>query len=247
MKKNQKDLYLFLGAEKFQKVVFFVEKIKYKIIERFFSNIKNNYERISDKRFKKKIEKESIQNQQLLLMEYQNQKMAFRKELVYKQNRNYHYNPNYPTKFLKYLEWNKKLHIRGMKKDIVLLIGTIGLTILLGNPVPILSILFILKSTISLGIDFACVNLQNYNLYRFKEEKTYSLLEKIEEKKREKNLNKLGESIKPVSSAITSQIELPNVNQVVNEITTIEQTRKLLEYAKEQYLYMKNIEEQRRR
>ena len=57
----------------------------------------------------------------------------------------------------------------------------------------------------------------------------------------------MGESIKPVAKAITSQIELPTVHQVVNEVVTIEQARQLLEYAKEQYQYMKNIEKQRRR
>lgn len=247
MKKSKKDLYCFLGAEKFQKLVFKMEKLKYKIIERFFPNIKETYEKISNYHFKKRLKKEPVENQQFLLAEYQNQKLAFRKEIVYKQNRNYHYNINYPTRFIKYLEWNKKIHIKGIKKDITLLIGTIVVTLLLGNPAPIISGLLIITNAINLFIDFECVNLQNYNLERFQKKETYALLEKVEEKKQNENLEKLGESIEPVAKAITNQVELPTVHQVTNEIKTIEQTRKLLEYAKEQYQYMKNIEEQRRR
>ena len=52
-------------------------------------------------------------DEKALLHEYQKQKLVFRKELVYKQNRNYHYDPNYPTRFIKYLEMNKKIHQRG--------------------------------------------------------------------------------------------------------------------------------------
>lgn len=234
MKKSKKDLYRFLGAEKFQKVVFGVEKLKYKIIEKFFPNIKETHEKISNKRFQKRLKNEPIEIQQYLLAEYQNQKLAFRKEIVYKQNRNYHYNLNYPTRFVKYLEWNKNIHIKGMKKDVVMLTGTIGLTFFLGNPIPLLSVLLILTNAIHLLIDFECVNLQNYNLERFQRKETYKLLEKVEEKKKIENLEKLGESIKPVVNAITSQIELPTVHQVVSDISTIEQTRKLLKYAKEQ-------------
>lgn len=247
MKKSKKDLYCLLGAEKFQEMVFVVEKMKYQIIEKFFPNIKETHEKISNKRFQKRLKNEPIENQQYLLAEYQSQKLAFRKELVYKQNRNYHYNVNYPTQFIKYLEWNKKLHVKGIKKDIVMLIVTIGFTFLLGNPLPFISMIFVLINAFHLFIDFECVNLQNYNLERFQKKETYALLEKIEAKKQNENLEKLGESIKPVAKVIANQIDLPTIEQVVNEISTIEQTRQLLEYAKGQYQYMKNIEEQRRR
>jgi len=240
-------LYRLLGAEKFQKVVFFAEKTKYAIIEKFFPNMQEHYERISDKQFQRCLKNEPVENQQYLLAEYQNQKLAFRKELVYKQNRNYHYNANCPTKFIHYLEWNKKIHLKGMKKDIIWLLGILISAFLLGNPMPLVSILLTFINTVHLFIDFECVNLQNYNLERFQRKETYELLEKVEAKKQNENLEKLGESIKPVAKAITSQIELPTVHQVVNEVATIEQTRQLLEYAKEQYQYMKNIEKQRRR
>lgn len=247
MKKSKKDLYRFLGAEKFQKIVFEVEKLKYEIIEKFFPNIKETQERVSNKRFQKRLKNESVENQQYLLAEYQNQKLAFRKELVYKQNRNYHYNANCPTKFIHYLEWNKKVHINGMKKDIIWLLGILISTILLGNPMPLVSILLAFINTVHLLIDFECVNLQNYNLYRFQDKKLYAKLEKLEEKNQLDNFEKLGESVVSVSKAITKQVELPNVAQVVDEIETIEQTRKLLEYVKEQYESMKKNGEERRR
>lgn len=240
MKYNKKKLYSILGAEKFQKVVFFLEREKYKILDTFFPNMKAWYERQLNKQFVKRIKKEPIKDKKALLNEYQNQKLAFRKELVYKQNRNYHYNSNYPTRFVKYLEWNKKIHMRGMKKDALILTGIGFATLVLGNPMPILSLTFTLSSLFSFFINFECVNLQNYNLYRFQNGKTYSVLEKAEKKQIEDNLKKLGSSIEKVSNAITNNIELPTIDQVVEQITTVEQAKQLMEYVKKQNVYLEN-------
>lgn len=238
MKYSKKEIYRLLGAEKFQKVVFFLEKGKYKILDHFFPNIRDWYEDQLNKKFQKKLEKENIEDKDALLAEYQNQKLAFRRELVYKQNRNYHYNTNYPTKFIKYLEWNKKVHINGIKKDICMLVGVPVLSVLLGNPSPTISTILMLASVSSLAINFECVNLQNYNLYRFQNEKTYQILEKVEERRRNTNLEKLGSSIVPVAKAVTEDIALPTIDQVVSKITTVEQATRLKEYVQQQYKYL---------
>lgn len=249
---EKRELYRFLGAEEFQKAVFFLERIKYKIMDKFFPNVQIKYEKRLNKQFKKRIQEEPLVNQQALLQEYQNQKLAFRKEMVYKENRNYHYNPNYPTNFLKYLDWNKKVHIEGIKKDILFLIGGSTLTLALGNPAPLFSFLFCLIQCISLMIDFECVNLQNYNLDRFQNERTKSLLKKKEEKNIKNNLQKLGDSIVPVSKAVTEKVELPSIEEVIDQITTAEQAKCLLAYVKEQYANLeqhkeKSIYEKKRR
>lgn len=232
---NKTKLYCLLGAEKFQKSVFLLEKLKYKAIDKFFPNVKEWYESQLDKQFKRKIRRENIENQEELLSEYQSQKLAFRKELVYRQNRNYHYNPNYPTRFIQYLKWNKKVHVNGIRRDIVSLLGIVLFWFLFGNPTSVVPFLLLGGTVLSLVINFSCVNLQNYNLSRFEDEKTYSFLEKWEERKRTQNLEKLGDAIVPVSKAITSQIALPTVEQVVAQIETKEQAQKLKEYVEEQY------------
>ncbi len=239
--KTKLKIYTLLGAEQFQKVVFILEKLKYQIIQKFFPNIKVYYEKQCDKQFLRRIRKQHIVDEKTLLREYQKQKLVFRKELVYKQNRNYHYDPNYPTRFIKYLEMNKKIHQRGMKKNIIIIV-IIGITtFMLGNPFPVFSGICALAQVLSLVINFECVNLQNYNLCRFQNKRMYSCLKRLEDKKLESNLKNLQEGIVPVSQAINSQIQIPSIDEIVNNITTREQAVQLLEYVKEQYSYLQEL------
>ena len=238
-------LYCLLGAEKFQKVVFSVEKTKYWIIEKYFPEIIGWYERQCDKQFKKRISKENVEDEKALLNEFQNQKLAFRKELVYKQNRNYHYNPNYPTKFIEYLQINKRIHQRRMIKNIVALVGIAVISLLFGNLFPIVSIGLMVLEGIGLIINFECINLQNYNLCRFEDEKMKNLLTKLEEYKLNTNLEKLSEGMKPVSELITTQVEIPTIDQVVDNITNRTQAKQLLEYMKEQLSDLEKTKKQK--
>lgn len=112
-----------------------------------------------------------------------------------------------------------------------MLVGIPVLSVLLGNPFPTISAILMLANVASLAINFECVNLQNYNLYHFQNEKTYQILEKVEERSRNNNLEKLGSSIVPVAKAVTEEVALPTVDQVVSKITTVEQQTK--EYVKE--------------
>ena len=232
--------YRLFGAEQFQKVVFLVEKMKYKIIKKFFPNITNWYEKQCDKRYLKTLKKNHQEENLSLLYEYQKQKLEFRKEIVYEKNRNYHYNPNYPASFIKYLEMNKKIHISGLKKNIVSLIGIGIFSLFFGTFAPATCILITLYETIGLIINFECINLQNYNLCRFQNSKMQNKLAKIEEEKVNKNLNQLSEGMQPIMKTMKKQVEIPTVNQIVDNVTTREEITQLLNYLKEQLVYLQN-------
>lgn len=232
-------IYRFFGAEIFQKVVFKVEELKYLVIDKFFPNINDWYEKVCDKRYNKIIKKQNLESNEKLLKYFQNEKMKFRKENIYKQNRNYHYNPNHPTEFMNYLNFNKKVHVRGAIRNVVSLLIIGGVSLFLGY-IPAIGSLLGIYEVISLFINLECVNLQNYNICRFENERTKKLLVNMEEKQIEKGIKKYGECIQPVSEVIHSQIELPTVDQVVDQITTHEQAVQLLNYAREQLSYMKN-------
>lgn len=235
-------LYKILGAEQFQNVVFIVEKLKYKVIDKFFPNINIWYEKKCDKKFLKIIKNNNIENKKGLLNMYQKSKLAFRKELVYKQNRNYHYDINHPTEFVKYLNINKRIHKKGIKKNIAVSTVICIFSLIIGNPFPVITNILLLSQLVMFIINFECINLQNYNLLRFENERTQNLLRKVEEKKLNSNLKKLDKCIEVVSETVNSKLEIPTVDDVVNRITTKEQAKQLLEYVKEQYLYLEQKE-----
>ena len=62
----------------------------------------------------------------------------------------------------------------------------------------------------------------------------------------------MGDSIVPVSKAVTEKVELPSIEEVIDQITTAEQAKCLLAYVKEQYANLeqhkeKSIYEKKRR
>lgn len=240
--RQKKKIYQMLGAEQFQKVVFFVEDIRYKAIEKFFPNIKNWYEAACDKNYLE-VMKGSGKKKKKFLYDYQMMKLAFRKELVYRQNRNYHYNPNYPMQFIKYLEKNKRIHQIGFLKNLLFLV-------LLGVGFPALSSTFpivystlVTVSVIGLVKDFQCINLQNYNLCRFQDERMKKRLGELEEIKKSENLIRLSNVIGPVSTIIESQIELPSISQIVQQVKTKEEKQQLISYAKWQLENLREVKE----
>lgn len=232
--KNKIKLYRALGAEKFQKVVFAVEKLKYKILRKFSPKIITWYEKQCNKQYNRQIKKNKSVDKQQLLEYYQQEKLLFRKEIVQGKNRNYHYDPNHPTEFIKYLELNKKIHKKGLINNIMFLVGLIATIPFLGSSYPILIGSLIILDFVSLIINFECINLQNYNLCRFKAQRIYNALQKQETRKLEQNLRKLSEGMKPVSKTINTNLGIPTMDQIIENITTKEQAKQLLEYAKEQ-------------
>ncbi len=233
MKEEQKrKIYRLLGAEVFQKVVFQVEKLKYKIIDKYFPNIGEWYEKQLDKKYQKIVRKGKVENEKALRIEYQKEKLAFRKELHTKKNRNYHYDANYPIKFITYLKRNKKLHQKGMIKNIVVSLITIGLAIFFPNLNSYLIAGILSYEAISFFVNFQCINLQNYNLCRFQNKKIQSYFTRKQQKTQEENIKILSAGMNPVAEAIYKQEQLPSIQQVVENIKTKQEAKQLLEYAK---------------
>ena len=131
-KKKQK-LYKKLGAEKFQKVVFKVEDIKFKIIKKCFPNFIKWYDKYCDFQKKRALKHAKTEEEQKeIIRNIKFAKMAMRKELNTGKNRNYHIDSKKPTEIIEYLNWNKDIHIKGLIKDgiiIALLIGGVILQI----------------------------------------------------------------------------------------------------------------------
>lgn len=232
-------IYRFFGAEQFQKVVFKVEEFKYLVMEKLFPNIGDWYEKQCNKKYTKLSKKQTPEENEKLLKYIQTQKMIFYKEKIYKQNRNYHYDPNHPTNFITYLETNKQIHMRSAIRDLIVLAGIETFSLIIGS-MPLICAIIGVLNLVNLCIDLQCINLQNYNICRFESEKMKKALEKMEQKTIDSNIKKYGECIKPVSNAVWKQIELPTVDEVVEQITTREQAIQLLNYAKQQLTHIEN-------
>lgn len=148
-------------------------------------------------------------------------KMAIRKEFYQEKNANYHMDSKRPTSMKKYLEWNKKIHVRGLMTNILalpVLLAAIGLGF--GPAIPLLVI-----ELASMGINFQCINIQNYNLCRFKI--TEEALKKQEQRKREKSIKNYGEASKVIYKSMASNENLPSFSQIISELTDKEQALQL--------------------
>ena len=105
-KENNRKIKLYekLGAEKFQKIVFAVERAKFKIIKKCFPNFLKFYDKQCDKEEEKLLKKAKTEEEKKEIRKnIKFSKMAVRKELNQEKNRNYHMDPNRPTEIYKYL------------------------------------------------------------------------------------------------------------------------------------------------
>lgn len=230
--KRKKILYEKLGALKFQKVVFYVEKLKFKLIDKFFPNIDSWFNKYCEKKItilcKKNISEEEKNN---IIFHYNCMKMAFKRELIEKKNRNYHFNSNNASSFYKYLLWNKSIHQKGIIRDVIGILISTFIICLSSGILNILSIFFLLCSALSLGINFQCVNLQNYNMCRFQEKS--QLLEKIEERKRNCDYKNYSNISDKVYEKLKDSKQIPTSSEVVKSLTTKEELEELRKLALE--------------
>lgn len=240
--KTKIKIYRLLGAEHFQKLVFKVERLKYRIIDQYSPQIIEWYEDLCNQSYEQTLKNNQSESD---LYNYQLKKLALRKEIAQKQSRNYHYNPNYPTKFIKYIRENRKIHIRGIIIDIIEIVLLIILFPLL---IEISPVLFGILSTIAaLGFikDFECINLQNYNLCRFENRKMKIKLQQLEEYKLQENSKKLSEGSKVVANTIAKKIEIPTIDEVIEQVTTQKEKEQLVSYAKEHLEYLRENKQEK--
>lgn len=225
--KKKQELCKKLGAEKFQKVVFKVEDLKYKFLKKMCPNFLEFYDKRCDKARNKKLKKTTTEEEQRTIIEqFRNQKLAIRKELNREQNRNYHMNMNKPTEMLFYLNWNKSIHKKGVIQNLIC-IPVLTIISALGYPV---AIPFLIEELASLFINFQCINIQNYNIYRFKErEETFK---KLEERRLRSNIAHYGEAAKVIDKTMSQTEDIPTFKQIIENASTpeeLEQLKKLVQ------------------
>lgn len=147
-------------------------------------------------------------------------KMFMRKEFYQEKNRNYHIDPKTPTAIYEYLKWNKKIHVRGMLKNAV----TIPITIVFSLVGFEFLLPLLLYELVSLGINFECVNIQNYSICRYKI--TEKVLKKQEKLKIDESIKNYGSAQELITKSIVMQDDLPKLDDIItNNATNIDQLR----------------------
>ena len=217
-------LYEKLGAVKFQKLVFKVERLKFKVVKKLFPNSIKYFDRIVDFRTKRAIKRAKTEEEKNKIKRNSKiAKMGIRKEMNTEQNRNYHIDPNKPTEILQLLEWNKDIHKKGLIKDAIVipvLIGGVILNIPIAIPLLVLEIF-------SAGINFECINIQNYNICRFK--KIEPALRKREERRLQKQVEEYGEATEVIGKTIEKSESLPSYEEIIDNIDSKEQLEQMKE------------------
>ena len=244
-----------LGADKFQKVVFKVEELKFKFIRKFIPRYLEHMDKLFDwigkkelesskkslKRYKR-IKEDTIQRlsrttseekktrikkranrklkrikqriipTEVIKKNVQTNKLLARKEYYLSQNRNYHMDLDRPTEMLAYLEYNKRVHMNGLKRNAVFLPIFTGLSIAFPIVTPLAA--YELASTF---INFQCVNIQNCNIYRFKQKEEQ--LKKIEETRAKTNIRKYGKVSSIVSKELAkTEDRLPTMDEIIASV-----------------------------
>ena len=244
-----------LGADKFQKVVFKAEELKFRFIRRFIPRYIEHMDKLYDWIGKKELEssrkaKEKSQrireeakkrlsrttseekktkikkraNKKLLRLQskiipeevikknVQSNKILMRKEYYLSQNRNYHMDLDRPTEMLSYLEYNKRVHMNGLKRNAVFLPIFTGLSVAFPITTPLVA--YELASTF---INFQCVNIRNCNIYRFKQKE--EKLKKIEETRAKTNIRKYGKVSSIVSRELAkTEDRLPTMDEIIASV-----------------------------
>lgn len=227
----KKETYEKLGAKRFKKLVFKVEKIKWKAIKKFFPNylkgMEKQYSKIRDKQLKKaKTEEE----RKLIIENYKKSVIQMKKEYYTEQNINYHMDLKNPEEIKEHLKRNKDIHKMWLKVDAIAAPILISL-LALGNTwtIPIIAIV---------GLEaiknFQCINLQNYSLTCLEENK--EKLEKISTKVIERSRNKYKEAQDVITKVITESEVVPDIDTVIKESKSkesLEQLKELLLREKE--------------
>lgn len=216
-----------LGAQKFQKVVFAIERGKYKVIKTVCPNFLKYYNKWADFRRNRQLKnKTSEEEQKKIIRKFNEEKLLMKKEFVREQNRNYHIDKNNPTEFIKYLNWNKKIHKKGLIKD-ACIISLLGTSIALGfiGTIPLL-----IAELISAGINWQCINIQDYNIARYK----YSepMLRKVEQQQIKKRNSEYIQGKELIGNLTKDNEKIPTVEEIIASIKTPEQAAQIRDWAK---------------
>ena len=226
--KQKIELYEKLGAVKFQKVVFAIERGKYRLLKKLFPNYMSFHNKISNFFLKRKLNRaNSPEEYENILMKSKMDKMRARAEWNREKNRNYHMNGKTPTEIINYLKWNKDVHKRGLIKNGIESSALIVLSIV---GVPYL-LPFLAAEAVSTFLNFQCVNLQNYNICRYKISE--EIIKKKEERDRTRRIENYGEAEKVIAKAVVDKDKESgtiDIEEIIAGITTKEQLLQLMKF-----------------
>jgi len=226
----------------FQSKVFWFENTKFNVQSKLFPNAYNLAEKRRQKYLEKKIEKVNTEEEKRKLIEnYKQYTLELRKEKHRKENINYHLDMDNPHKTLFWLNNNKAIHKRGLKKNIIKI--PILIALLVASPlldgistvISTLSIIGLSLEAISTFINANCILLQNYNIERVNKyiEGPYQKRRKrLEQKAKEYN-----EVTSVVSKTLKEQEEIPEIDDILNNIQTSKQAKQLLELIQKEMNY----------
>ena len=144
-------------------------------------------------------------------------KVSMRKELNLEQNINYHMNNEQPTEIIKYLNWNKNIHKRNLAFNAMAIAAlSLGTATAIPGALPVLML-----ELISAGINFECINIQNFNICRYKIQE--DILRKKEEKKTKENIEKYGDIAHKAKEKRNKKGDMLTSDEMIDCIDNIEQ------------------------
>ena len=222
----KKELYEKLGAKRFRKIVFKVEKLKWKFIKKFMPNYTKGMEEAYKKQKNKQLKKAKTEEEKKqIINDYKSSVMLMKKEYNTEQNINYHFDLNNPDETKKYLENNKNIHKMWLKIDAIAAPILISL-LALGNTwtIPLIAIV-----SLEAMKNFECINLQNYGLACIEEKQ--EKLKQISNRMIERNRKKYGEAQDVITKVVTESETVPDIDKVISESKSkenLEQLKQLL-------------------
>ena len=221
-----------LGAVQFKKIVFIVEKIKFKALKKLVPNYLKYFDKHVDKLTKKRLkEAKTEEEKQIIIYKSKIDKMQERREFYQEENRNYHIRKENPTQIIKYLELNKKIHKNGLVGNAIFGLLTIPGLIFESK----LALIFLVFEIIEAIINFECINLQNYNIYRLT--KVKDKIEKKEKAKIERDSVLYKEISEDIHKVVMEKDEIPTIDDILACADTpekLEQLKQLLAKTKSQ-------------
>ena len=221
-----------LGAVQFKKIVFIVEKIKFKALKKLVPNYLKYFDKHVDKLTKKRLkDAKTEEEKQIIIYKSKIDKMQERREFYQEENRNYHIRKENPTQIIKYLELNKKIHKNGLVGNAIFGLLTIP-GLIFGSK---LALMFLVFEIIEAIINFECINLQNYNICRLTKVK-----DKIEKKEKAKIVRDsvlYKEISEDIHKVVMEKDEIPTIDDILACADTpekLEQLKQLLAKTKSQ-------------
>ncbi len=229
-----------LGADKFKRVVFTVEKLKFKALKKVFPNYLKYCDKFIDRNKNNQLKKLHSTYERTKVIERANlQKELVHKEYWREENRNYHMNPNRPLEMLNYLEWNKSIHKKGLKKNAMVIMGLVTLSFVGINSFLVL----IPLELFSAFINFQCVNIQNHNIYRINEDK--ERLEKMQLRKLQSDSEKYEAINELIADTKRKEEDVPKIEDIIAKIENKEQLEQLKKLIKRQISTNNMLERQK--